>query len=796
MLKNYIKIAWRNFWRNKTYSAINIIGLTIGITCSSLLLMLIINEFSFDEFYTNKERIYRIVEQNSQGEETRRFGMVPPPLGQSLGAQYEEVEQSSRLYKFGGQMVFQHEGEAYQERAYYFADPNIFDVFKLNWIAGDPKTALKNPYAFVIDSDWAMRLFGTTDVLGKVLTSGFPTDFEITGVVEQLPENSHIQYKILVGLPTSEEWYKEFIAGWENYGAYTYLLLADGANSASLEQKIPQLIDANMKEPAAHKFELQALSDIHFQSAGIEYSSDTNRGQLTYMYVFMAIAFFMLLIACINYMNLATAKSLSRGKEIGVRKVSGASRQQLVGQFLAEAVFFALISLVLSLFLVDLLLPTFNSLTSKNFTVSSATFLNVFGLLCIVSIIVGLLSGSYPALLMSRLRPVSILKGAMQTSSGSVNLRKVLVGIQFTLSIVMIAATLIAYRQLNYMQEVEIGYQNEQMLVVDINNGNVRERFETMKNEFEKSPHIMQAAVSSRVPGEWKTLQEVYAKNSGAEDSIKMNYIGFDEDMLALYKIKLLAGNGFSGNVKSDSLHVVLNETAVKSLNLRDPIGRLIRLSDESAQQVKVVGVVKDFNFESLHKKVGPMILGYRSNIFQNIDYFSLKIDPAHTAEALAHAEEVHSQFDTRSSMEYHFLDEQWASFYEDDRRLSNIFAIGGGVTILIACLGLFGLASFTIQQRRKEIGVRKVLGASVASIVALLSADFLKLIVMALVMAIPIAWYAMHGWLSGFAYKIEISWWLFAGAGVLVIGVALLTVSFQSVKAAIMNPVDSLKDE
>ncbi len=397
---------------------------------------------------------------------------------------------------------------------------------------------------------------------------------------------------------------------------------------------------------------------------------------------------------------------------------------------------------------------------------------------------------------MSRLRPVSILKGAMQTSAGSVNLRKILVGIQFTLSIIMIAATLIAYRQLNYIQDAEIGYQNEQMLVVDINNGNVRERFETMKVEFEKSPYITQAAVSSRVPGEWKTLQEVYARNSGAEDSIKMNYIGFDEDMLALYKIKLLAGQGFSGNTKSDSLHVVLNETAVKSLNLTDPLGQLIELSDEGSQQVKVVGVVKDFNFESLHKKVGPMVLGYRSNIFQNIDYFSLKFDPKHTAEALAHAESVHKQFDTRSSMEYHFLDEQWASFYADDRRLSNIFAIGGGVTILIACLGLFGLASFTIQQRRKEIGVRKVLGASVSSIVALLSVDFIKLIVIALAIATPIAWYVMQQWLSGFAYKIEISWWLFAGAGILVIAVALLTVSFQSVKAAIMNPVDSLKDE
>ncbi|MFT4740765.1 MAG: putative ABC transport system permease protein [Marivirga sp.] len=796
MFRNYIKIAWRNFWRNKTYSAINIIGFTIGITCSSLLLMLITNELSFDNFYENKERIYRVVEEYNGEDGNRRFGMVPPPLGKSLSENYPEVEQTSRLYQFGGQIVFQKDGEAYQERDYYYAEDNIFDIFKLNWIAGDPNTALERPYSLVIDEDWAMRLFGTTDVLNKTLESGGENSFLITGVVGELPENSHIQYKILVGIPDNEQWFKDFTAGWDNYGAYTYLLLAADADPNSLQQKIPQLVTKNMEVPDKHKFELQALSDIHFHSAGIEFATDGDRGQLTYIYVFTAIAIFMLLIACINYMNLATAKSLSRGKEIGVRKVSGASRQQLIGQFLTESVLFALISLVLSLFLIDLLLPTFNELAGKNFRFSVTTFLNVFGLLSVVSIAVGLLSGSYPAWLMSRLRTASILKGAMQTSAGSVNLRRALVGIQFTLSTVMILATLIAYLQLNYIQDANIGFKNDQMLVVDINNGNVRQRFETMKSEFEKSPYIQQAAVSSRVPGEWKSLKEVYARNNGAEDSIKMNYLGFDEDMIELYEIELIAGQGFSGNTSSDSLHIVLNETAVKTLGLADPIGQLINVGDGTNQLVKIVGVVKDFNFESLHKEVGPIVLGYRSNIFQNIDYFSLKFDPKHTEEVLTHAKSVHKQFDNFSSMEYHFLEEQWASFYEDDRRLGNIFAIGGGVTILIACLGLFGLSSFIIQQRKKEIGMRKVLGASTISIVAMLSKDIIKLMIIALCIATPIAWYAMNQWLGDFAYKIDISWWMFASVGLAVIGIAFFTVSYQSVKAALMNPVESLKSE
>ncbi|GAA5028325.1 ABC transporter permease [Marivirga lumbricoides] len=797
MLKNYFKIAFRNLWKNKTYSTINILGLTLGITCSSLLFMLVIDELSFDNMYEKKDRLYRLVEINSTSEETRQFGIVPGPTGKVLSEEYEEIEDYTRLYKFGGQIVFQHNEEPYQERAYYFAEPNFFELFNLEWIAGDPATALQKPFAVVIDEEWAMRLFGSTDVLGKTLDSGGETDFLVTGVIKKLPQNSHIQYKILVGLPTDWDFYKEISTSWDRYGAYTYLLLKENAKPESIHQKMEGFVANHFKNPQEHDFYLQALPDIHFNSAAIEYTSDTNRGEITYVYIYIAIGFFMLLIACINYMNLATAKALDRGKEIGIRKVSGAYQYQLISQFLSESTLFAFIAFFLSFFLIDLLLPTFNGLTDKQFEFNVATFGSIFMLISSITIIVGLLSGSYPAVLMSRLKPASILKGAMHTGKGSILLRKVLVSTQFTLSVIMIIATLIAYRQLEYIQDVPLGFENEQMLIVDINNGDVRERFETIKTEFAKSPYVEGVAVSSRVPGEWKSIAEVYTKNFGSADSIKMNYIGFDADMIDLYKMEMLKGENFSGNNAVDSLHVIINETAAKALNLQEPIGKFLSLTDDGTeQQLQIAGVVKDFNFQSLHNKVGPMILGFRSNVFQSIDYFSLKFNAEHTEEVLAHAESVHHLFDAHSSMEYHFLDEQWAAFYKEDRRVSNVFSIGGGVTIFIACLGLFGLASFIIQQRTKEIGIRKVLGAEATSIIALLSKDFLKLILLATLIAVPISWFAMDKWLQDFAYRVDLSWWIFAIAGIAVMAIAFFTISFQSVKVALMNPVDSLKRE
>jgi len=793
MLKNYFKIAVRNILRNKVYSAINILGLTLGITCCSLLFLFVIDELSYDSFHTKKDNIYRVVEIDDEGEDTRYYGMTTPPVGPTLVEEYPEVENYVRLFKFGGHINFSIEDTKHAERQYYFADSRIFELFDFKMIKGDKNTALSEPGSMVIDQDWAERLYKGEDSIGKEISLDDEHNFVITGVIEPLPQNSHIQFKILASYPYGEDWFKGYLNNWSTYGAYTYVLLDDQADPQAMSDKIPGFIEKHFEPEDNRNFYLQALNDIHFNSKDVEFGSDHAKGQIAYIYIFIAVGVFMLLIACINYMNLATAKSLHRGKEIGMRKVSGAQRYQLVFQFLSESVIMALLSLLISIGLVDLLLPYFNELTDKNFVFNVETFSGIFSLLFGITVIVGVVSGLYPAFLMSRLKPANILKGSMSTGKGSVMLRKILVITQFTLSIIMIVATIVASNQMSYVQNKSLGFNKNQLMIVDINSGAVRARSETIINEFAKSPYIEKVAVSSRVPGEWKNLVQTYAKKAVSTDSVRSNYIGFDERMLDVYQMELVTGDNFSGNKDVDSLQVLVNEKLVESLSITDPIGKQISVGGGN---YAIAGVVKDFNFQSLHNEIQPLVIGYQYNNIQQIDYFSLKFDPEHTQEAIAHASGVHDQFDQSTPIEYHFLDEQWALFYKNDRRAGNVFAIGAGITIFIACLGLFGLASFIIQKRTKEIGVRKVLGATVVDLFLLLSKTFALQVMVAFLIAAPIAWYFMNQWLDNFAFKFSMGVKEFAIAGVAALLIALFSVSYRVVKAALLNPASTLKDE
>ncbi len=793
MLKNYIKIAIRNIFRNKVYSFINILGLTLGITCCSLLFLFVIDELSFDDMHTKKDQIYRVVEIDKNGEDIRYFGQTTPPVGPTLVEEYPEVINYTRIFKFGGHINFEIGDTKYAERDYYFADSRIFEVFDFKLISGDPAHVLSEPGSMVIDTDWAKRLYGDENPLGKEILLDGEHSFIVRGVMEPLPQNSHIQFKILTSPPTAEDWFKEYMDDWSTYGAYTYVLLEENADYEQLASKLPNFIASHFNTDDNRNFYLQSLNDLHFNSKEVEFGTDQTKGEIAYIYIFVAVGIFMLLIACINYMNLATAKSLHRGKEIGMRKVSGAQKHQLVLQFLSESILMALISLALSVGLVDLLLPYFNQLTDKQFVFNVETFGGIFSLLFAITLVVGLLSGIYPAFLMSRLRPANILKGSMSTGRGSVTLRKVLVITQFTLSIIMIIATIVASNQLDYVQNRSLGFNKSQLMVVDINSGAVRSRAETMVNEFSKSPFIEKVSVSSRVPGEWKNLAQVYTKKTGSADSLRSNFIGFDHRMIDVYEMEMLKGENFSGSTVSDSLHVLVNEALVESLDIDDPIGAQITMG---GGQFIIAGVVKDFNFESLHNEIAPLVIGYQYNPFQQIDYFSLKFDPEHTDEAIVHASSVHDQFDQNTPIEYHFLDEQWSLFYKNDRRAGNVFASGAGITIFIACLGLFGLASFIIQKRTKEIGVRKVLGASMGDLFILLSKTFVYQVGIAFLIATPLAWFFMNDWLSNFAYQFEMGAEEFAIAGISALVIALASVSYRVIKAAGINPANTLKDE
>ncbi len=797
MLKNYIKIAYRNLLRNKGYATINIVGLTLGITCSSLLFLFVIDELSFDTMHSKGDNIYRIIEIDDSGEQRRFFGQTAPPVAKAIIEEYPEVQQATRLYKLGGQYVFSINEDKYAERDYFFAENTIFDVFDFELIQGDTKTALKEPYSMVLTESYAKSLFGTTDnVIGREINAGGDYPNIVTGILKDLPQNSHLQFNLLVAPQYSSDGYKRFVEDWSGYGAYTYVVLDNEASVDQFQAKIPGFVDNHFEPQQQRNFYLQPLSEIHFGSAQIEYSNEDNRGQLSYIYLFIAIGIFMIVIACINYMNLATAKSLQRGKEIGIRKASGAQRGQLITQFLSESVLIAMLSLILAIGLVDVLLPFFNQLTDKQFEFNANTFGGIFMLLFALTAIVGLLAGSYPALLLSKLKAASILKGEMSAGKGSASMRRVLVVAQFTVSIVMILATLVASQQLNYIQSKSLGFNKDQMLVIDINNGDVRRKFETIRSEYAKSPYISAVTVSSRVPGEWKNIRQVYTTLAGSQDSIRFNYIGIDEYMLDAYEIELAQGNNFTGLAQADTLNIIINEAAVKALGLKNPLGAYLELSDERKGRYKVIAVAKDFNFQSLHQQIAPVILGYQSNSFQSIDYFSLKFDPNHVEEVVAHATAVHNAFDQFTPIEYHFLDEQWAIFYKNDLRASHVFKIGAGITILIACLGLFGLASFIIQKRMKEIGVRKVLGASVQNLFFLLSKTFVLQIAIAFCIAAPIAFYFMSSWLNNFAYRIPFSPVLYLLVLVGVLAVALATISIQIWKATHINPVKTLRSE
>lgn len=797
MIKNYIKVALRNIFRNKVYAIINILGLTLGITCSSLLFLFVIDELSYDDYHSKKERIYRLVEIDDSGQEIRYFGMTAPPVAKKFAEDYPEVEIGTRLYMFGGHINFKLNEEIYHEREYFYADSDFFDVFTANFIEGDPKTALKEPNSLVINEDWAITLFGTSkNVVGKELIFDDNQTAVITGVIENLPSNTHLQYNILASVPTQNEEYKEYMNDWDRYGAFTYFLLEGNTDVTNLSSKIPGFIDTYFEKEQQRDFYLQSMSDIHFGSEGIEYASDSGRGEMAYIYIFVAIGVFMLLIACINYMNLATAKSLHRGKEIGIRKVSGAVRGQLIAQFLSESTLIAFISFLLSIGLVDLVLPYFNDITEKQFIFNTETFGGILLLLLGITLVVGLLSGSYPAFLMSKLRAANILKGQMSSGKGSVKLRKVLVIVQFTLSIIMIIATIITLKQLDYIQNASLGFDNTQTLVVDINSRDVRSRFETLKNEFAKSPHIKKVAVSSSVPGEWKNLRQVYIRSVGERDSLRVNYIGFDDDIIDLYDMEIVEGRNFTGNLDADSLKVLVNEKMVESLGLENPVGKFIEINGGQIGQFQIIGVVRNFNFQSLHNEIAPLIMGFRANPYHSIDYFSIKFDSDHTQEVIAHASAVHNQFEQGSPIEYHFLDEQWQLFYKNDRRASSIFAIGAGITLFIACLGLFGLASFIIQKRTKEIGVRKILGASVKDLFVLLATTFIAQVLIAFAIATPIAWYAMSKWLDNFAFKFNLGIEEFLLGGIVALGITVISISYKILRTAYLNPAGTLKEE
>jgi putative ABC transport system permease protein len=796
MLLNYLKIAWRNLRKDKFYSLINILGLTIGVTCGLLLLLYVTDELSYDRYQANASQIYRIVSHITEPDKVNRWSSTQPPLAKQLKQDYPFVKNYVRFFPYGRMMFRQGEKRFYEDDI-YAADSTVFDVFSYKFIEGDAKTALDQPGSVVLTQKVAQKFFGSGSALGQSLQTNDTTFYKVTGVLEDVPKNSHFTFNALLSTGQNERQ----ATGWGGFYIYSYLVLPENFDTKILESKFPEVYDKYIgpifkRMGIKITYELQPLTRIHLYS-NLEGESNGNIG---YVYTFSAVAFFMLLLASINYMNLATARSAKRAKEVGLRKVMGSVRGRLMAQFLTESVLMTVLSLVASLILVVVLLPFFNSVSGKE--IQFRELLQPQFMLIALAIVVftGFISGSYPAFYLSSFEPAAVLKGSFNAKGGSF-FRKTLVVAQFAISLTMLICTWIVYKQLNFMQDHDLGYDREQVLTIDYQDRQPRARFNALRNELLANPNIREVA-SASAPTSNIGSRVIFT----VESNTGLKEMGFkpfqiDYDYLKTMGMKVVAGRDFSEKIPADTLNsVIINQAVVERMGWKEPLGKKVILGSlpQGNQQgpppptALVIGVIKDFHQQSLYNPIEPMILMCR----RANPVIHIKIQPKNADKTVAFIGQKWRDTYPDRLFEYRFLDQDFESAYRADELRGRIFSTFSGLTILIACLGLFGLATFTTEQRVKEIGVRKVLGASISSVVLLLSKDFTKLVLFSFPIAIPIAWYSMYKWLQNFPYKTDIGVWVFVVACLLTLGICWATVIYQSVKAALTNPVKSLRSE
>lgn len=799
MFKNYLKIAWRNLLKNKGYSAINIGGLAIGMACFLLIVTFIKNEFSYDKYHEKAENIWRIVHHGSEDNMEDRWVWGNAPVGPALKADFSEVVEK---VQFSGRsdILLEYNERSFQEGNAFYVDETVFSVFSWPLLSGNPKTALEAPYSIVLTESTARKYFGNEDPIGKAINGigGRANNgvYTVTGVMKDVPANSHFSFDLLMSMSSFYQTRPSIFEAWGYVDFYTYFLVTDNFDLQAFQAKMPEFLKRNRPEEDAEYFydlSFEPLKDAYLSSQAARQPGIT--GSISNIYIFAIIGLFILIIASINFMNLATARSLERAKEVGVRKVIGADKKGLRNQFLGESILMVLIASLVGLGLVMLCLPGMRQITGKQFLNSEVfngfSFLLYFG----TALLTGLLAGSYPAFVLSRFKPSSVLKGVFKTSQRGGSLRKALVIFQFSLSIALIASTVIVYFQLGYMLDKNLGFDREQQLVIDFNwDGEVLNNMETIKSELLELPEVTSLAGSRTVPGAHfpaaGTEIETY---EGKMEHFEPFLYEIDFDFIPHYEIEVVAGRAYSRDFATDSTAaMVINESAAKSFGYANPSQIIGKRFEQWGREGTIVGVVKDFNYLSLHQKVAPLTLRYS----QYGKYLSLKIKSTNIPEAINNIEKKWSELAPHRPFLYSFLDQSFNSQYEADFRFKSLFTIFSFLAILIACLGLLGLATYNTVQRTKEIGVRKVLGADVSGIVTLLSKDFIKLVLIAILIATPFSWLAMNKWLNVYAYKIDISWWVFAMSGAIALAIALITVSFNAIKAARANPVKSLRTE
>lgn len=816
MFKNYFTIALRNLKKHKFYSFINIFGLSIGVAICLIISLFVFNEFSFDKHFKDSDRIYRVHSDIIFGGTRWNTVLAPAPMAEALEEDYPEVEAAVHFRTRGSYLV-KRENENIKENKVVWAGKHFFEVFDIPLIEGSKVGILSEPQTMAISESAAKRHFAEENPIGKSLTLDNDKIYRITGVYKDIPVNSHFHFDFLLSAEGLDEAQEDV---WLSNNFQTYLKLREGSNYQDLEAKFPALVKKHIEpefirilgegsslatiESQGGKlvFDLQPLTDIHLKSdLQGEFEPNFN---ITYVYLFIAIALFILIIACINFMNLSTARSANRAKEVGIRKVLGSLRYHLIRQFLMESILLSSISFMIAIPLVSLLLPFFNDLAGRALVLPFSQ-LNFYLILLAGAIFTGLLAGIYPSFFLSGFKPVSILKGKVSLGMKSGIIRSSLVVFQFAISLVLIIATIVVYKQLDFIQTEKIGFNKDQIITIDdvyvLDN-----KAETFKKEVLANSMIVSGTISGYLPvaNTWRNDTQWWSEGKDplqTENLVSLQNWQVDYDYISTLEMNILSGRDFSTQFPSDSNAVILNEAAAAKFNFEgDPVGNKIMTianfdgaNFEQLEEKTVVGIVENFNFESLKKNIGPVMIFIAD---QPRGIASFRFQSADTEAVVALLESKWNELAPGQPFTYSFLDERFGSMYASEMRLGKVFGIFAGFAILIACLGLFALTAFTAEQRTKEIGIRKVLGSSVSSIVFLLSKELTKLVLIAFIIASPVAWWAMNKWLENYQFKVNLGWQIFLVAGIFVSAIAIMTISYQSIKAALSNPVDSLKSE
>jgi putative ABC transport system permease protein len=816
MFANYLKIAWRNLLRNQNYSLVNIVGLTVGLACVLLIALYLQDELSYDKFHPDGDRIYRMALERKYPGRARNYAIIPQSFGEAVKNEFASVEDATRLFYFQGfNMLYKVNNRPFEEEYNMWADSNFFKMFDIELLKGEKEEVLTRPQSVVLTESTARKLFGADDPMGQILElPQANNNLTVTGVCRDIPENSHLRFNMLTSATSLGQILAE--SNYLNFSAYTYLKLYEGADPAALESQFPDMVvkyvsgpvlnqfgvnyEEYQKQGNGYRYFLQPLPDIYLDSdleAEIRPPGSRQR-----IYFFFAIAILILAIACINFMNLATARSAGRAREVGIRKTLGSDRRQIAGQFMLEAILISLSAGVLAWTINALILPAFNQLTAKHFEISDLISFRYLGLLILLGLIAGLLAGSYPAFALSSFKPVEVLHSKFMQQTKGAGLRNVLVVFQFGISVFLIICSILVYKQWIYTQNKNLGFSKESLITLQGAGGMSFQQGETFKKEIERMPGVVAVSGCNTQPG-----QQYFGmsfKPQGATEMTTGSGLIVDEGYIECMQMEMVTGRSFSKDF-NDSLSIIINEAAVREMELEDPIGKKLVSNDdflnstEGEQDVyTIIGVVRDFHFQSLHHIISPLyFIHNQKNFVPGVDgLITVRLRPQNVSSTLEAIGSLWQQVQPDVPFRYSFLDRDWANLYEKEITTRRVFEIFTMLAIFIACLGLLALAAFTAERRTKEIGIRKILGASVGNIVSLLSSDFLKLVLIAIAVASPLAWYVMNQWLENFAYRVTIGPGVFMLGAIIALLIAFVTVSFQSVRAATGDPMKALKTE